>query len=355
MPNPPADACETVFATQLDGVLRALSEGAADPVQCWRQHGVLAAAAAHPQWSAQAGVIGARARAALLAQELAHRTAMQHLGQALQAAGLQALVMKGEACATQLYPWPAVRTRQDIDLWVEPRQREAVEQVLCQLGGVARPAACGRWILPEQLWWLPLGAGHIGIDLHWQVCSRPALLPALPFADVCARARIAAGTDLPAALLPLALEDALVLACVHRRAHHREGERAIWLLDIALAWQQLEPSTRQAVLARVGAARVSCLLLDGLRAAARHGLQVDIDPTWAAQVEVAVEPARALLRSPARYADWRFDLRHSGGLQRWQVLRDYLLPSAAYMRQRDPQAWPRWLPWLYLRRLLRRA
>lgn len=290
-----------------------------------------------------------QARQQLLARELLNRELVQKIGKRLQQASVPAIVLKGEALAHR-YPALALRPRHDIDLWVAEAQRGLAETELRALGGEPVPTACGRWIQPEQLWRLPAGRSWIGIDLHWQPTSRPALLATLPFARC-----LAEGQPMPDGhgLRMLGDVDALLLACIHRLAHHRhEPERLIWQLDIALLWDALDFHERERACSRAVSTGVGCLLADGLLQAAGW-LQ---ESPAKALLQLAPcrtrEPARVLLQRDPVVADWRFDLAQARGRQRWQVLRDYTLPSAEFMRHRFAHARWRWLPWLYLRRLL---
>jgi hypothetical protein len=320
-----------------------------------QQHGVLELLDASDLALPAALVPTARqARCELLARELLHAQVLDILHAALIAARVSAVLIKGEALARLWYPYPAVRPRHDIDVWIAPADRPVVEQLLRQFGAQPQVAAWGRWIQPEQLWRWPLGKAAVGIDLHWQFCSRPVLLGALPLAQVLQQSTAydaAVATDY-GLRLP-ALDDALLLACIHRRAHHRDAERWIWLLDIVLLWEQLHEAQRAALVDKAIAGAVAALLGDALRRVAQL-LPTPADSQLLIKLEraAAIEPARLLLLAPAAYSDLRFDLRYASG-RRLAVLRDYLLPRAGYMRARYAGVRPRWLPWLYLRRLLR--
>lgn len=297
----------------------------------------------------------ALARRELLARELLHAQVLARLHERMVEAGLCGVLIKGEALARTLYPCAAVRPRHDIDLWVAPADRGPLEVLLRDLGARPQLAACGQWIQPEQLWRVPFGQAAIGIDLHWQFCSRPALLPALPLADVLERSTAWQLTESSTFGLRLpVLCDALLLACIHRRAHHRDGERWIWLLDIALLWEQLDAKNREALVAQAVHGAVAALLADALRRVIVL-LSTPPDPALLARLDEAArsEPARHLLAAPQQYSDLRFDVRYASG-RRLAVLRDYLFPPAAYMRTRYADRSVQWLPWLYLRRLLRR-
>ena len=316
------------------------------------QHGVLPLLAWCSGDFAAAFAMPARsARQHLAAREALHACVLEPIGRALGAAAIPAILLKGEGLALRTYPAAALRVRHDIDLWVEAAHLSAVERVLAGLGGQPVVSASGRWIQPERMWRLPAGRSWIGIDLHWQPTSRPALLSALPF-ERCRKRAVA----LPeaAGLLALAPPDALLLACIHRLAHHRHApDRWIWRIDIALLWQQLDTAQREATIDEAVEGGVAALLLDGLRSCA-DWLEPAPSGTALERLQTAAtrEPARWLVARQPAIADWRFDLRTTRGRLRWQVIRDYLLPNRDFMLQRFADARWRWLPWLYLRRLI---
>lgn len=324
--------------------------GAADDVQRLDAHGLLPLLDwCAPELPAPTRAAAHKARRELLAREGLHRQCLEALDQALQPTGVQALLMKGEALATTLFAAPALRPRHDIDLWVQPGAVAAVETALAALGGSPAPSASGRWIQPERLWRMPSGRARTGIDLHWQAVSRPSLLPALDFVNF-----LDGSQPLPG-LRHIRAPDAacaLRLACVHRWAHHRrDGDRCIWRVDIALLWESLGADGHASAVQSAVATGVASLVLAGLDSV-RDWIALPAPLRDRLAEAGAREDAAQLLRHPG-WPDWRFDLRTTRGWQRWQVLGDYLLPDPRYIRARYPGARVRWLPWLYLRRLLR--
>lgn len=75
--------------------------------------------------------------------------------------------------------------------------------------------------------------------MHWAVTNSPVFASVLPFAEVLANAvAVPALGPHARALAPV---DALLLACVHRVAHHHDSDRLIWLVDVALLRDRMTP------------------------------------------------------------------------------------------------------------------
>lgn len=324
--------------TNCEPAPRALETHGVLPLLDWSQ----------PPMDPQLAAAARSARRELLAREALHAQTLRQIDAMLARLGVPGLVIKGEALAAGLYPASALRPRHDIDLWVRPEDLASVEAGCASVGATAVASASGRWIQPERLWRFAAGRARIGVDLHWQAVSRPALLPGLNFDHFH-------GTGMPLpGLSQLRMPDpamAMLLACAHRWAHHRhDGGRLIWRIDLAMLWERLDASAVDRLVQHAIAHGLAALLAAGLAWTAEWTQPA---PKVRRQLSAAGarEPAGRLL--DPTLSDWRFDLTTTRGRLRLQVLRDYLLPDPAYLRARYAQARLRWLPWLYLRRLLR--
>src|SRR5262249_51587245 len=145
----------------------------------------------------------------------------------LREAGVTALVLKGGALAYTHYPAPHLRPRGDTDLLVTREDRARAQEALDDLGyrrqnSVSRDAVHTQWMFRRHEGRLP----HT-IDLHWAISNRPLFARMLSFDELRRDARPIAtlGAD---ALAPAPVH-ALILACVHRVAHHDDAPTLIWL------------------------------------------------------------------------------------------------------------------------------
>lgn len=200
--------------------------------------------------------------------ELRHRHVLSLLLQALAAAGISCVAMKGTALAYDLYEEPSLRPRGDTDLLIAPADLQRTRAILEAQGFVAfydqaAEADAGRsqepWTFPA-----PGGSSH-DVDLHWQPLNGPSLEAVLPTAEA-----LAGAVPLPR-LCPEALAlshpHSLLHACVHRARHilspyfsggvaHYGGDRLIWLCDIDLLVKAMSPQDWEIVLDRAETAGI---------------------------------------------------------------------------------------------------
>jgi hypothetical protein len=177
--------------------------------------------------------------------EVRHRSILVPLLTALDAAGVQTVLLKGTALAYGLYQAPAQRSRGDTDLLVIPDDLERARDVLraqgfmtnLQMAELNAPERQESWIFTA-----PDGGRH-EVDLHVDVFSSPAVQYVLQGAEAQASAVSLSALCPAARTLPAPL--ALLHACVHRAQHvvspysvagewHYGADRLIWLMDIDL-------------------------------------------------------------------------------------------------------------------------
>src|SRR5262249_39930102 len=104
------------------------------------------------------------------------------------------------------------------------------------------------------------------VDLHWKISNRPFFADMLSFQDLARRAvRVTAPGA--AALAPGDVE-ALLLACIHRVAHHNGSLRLIWLYDIRLLAEALSSDDWQRFWITAAEKRTVAICLESLTVAA---------------------------------------------------------------------------------------
>jgi hypothetical protein len=265
------------------------------------------------------------------------------------AADTPMLFFKGAALAYWLYPSPADRMRLDWDVLMPRSAAAAAERALRDAGFSKDLKKPGRIRVRQHSYRRVIGDGECVIDLHTGVFNAPALADRLDFDDLHARS-----VPLPA-LHPgargIAGADALVLACLHRPAHHPGEHRLIWDCDIRLLARRLE-AEMPAVIARALAWDAAPLVArEILRVAARAGDQLRADTSRAlAALADRPSPALAFAREDrSRGDDFLLDWRALGWRDRATLVRETFLPDAAFVRAASPSRLP--LPLLYLRRL----
>lgn len=289
------------------------------------------------------------------ARELAASRDVSRLLEAADGAGLDLLLLKGTALAYTHYKQPHLRPRNDIDLFVRQADIGRFEAVLSALGFARAPEPdAGLWTAQRHYAKTsPAGTSHV--DLHWRVVNPQVFAGVLLFDDVWARsANVASLGPFARTLAPA---DTLLLACVHRVAHHQDRVNLLWLWDVHLVASGLSAAGWEQFLAAAAAARVQAICARGLELA--HECFGTSIPDAVLQTLGAArhEPAASFLGDGLRTVDVaRADL---AALTSWRrklaLVREHLCPPLAYMRVRYPGCPPVLLPFAYVHRAVRGA
>lgn len=306
-----------------------------------RQEGVVALAHARlstPTCPQAAVDLFSRATREEAAQLLLREGECRRVLAALQAAGLQALLLKGSALAYWAYREPHLRECVDIDLLL--RSRQQVDMAVVALHGLGyrlrERAVPGDLIGYELTCCRQASTGaRVDVDLHWRLVNAPLYANRLQFDELWREAR-----ELPR-LGPsahgLAPVHALMHACMHRvlNLQFGTGDRLKWLYDLHLLataldeaqWRQLQDLARER----------------GLAGTCRHGL-LSASATFSTGLPETVmaalaEMARAETLDVSQAHRWLYMQRANccslptlGLRLRW--LRQRLLPDADYLRDR---------------------
>jgi hypothetical protein len=271
---------------------------------------------------------------------------------ALVAHGVAPLVIKGTALAYSHYPQPACRPRDDTDLLLRASDRATAAAALAGLGYAPMNSVSGELVSYQQIF-IRGGPGPLShvLDVHWRVLN-PQRFAGLFSYDEIAAAAVPLPALSPAARAPTAVH-ALLLACVHRLAHHQDGDRLLWLYDIHLLASGLSPAEHDELVRLAAEKGVARLCVAGLSAAARwFGPTLPEARLHALAEPAAQEPSEDFLRDGARR--WHLLRSDLAALDSWRMrvrlLREHLFPPAAYMLRRYGVS-RRWvLPLLYVRR-----
>jgi hypothetical protein len=276
--------------------------------------------------------------------------------EALRSADVDALLIKGAALSHTHYPQPYLRPRVDIDLLVERRDVERAHQALERDGWSRDIESDAELATGQRHYTKPVGAGGRveRVDLHWRIANPLVFARALPFDEL--RARAVPIPSLGAAALTPSPAAALLLACIHRVAHHagdRDAPALLWLTDISLLVERLDPIERERFLALAARESLRAVCRDGLDAAAAR-----LHSTACAQLAAGLprspadEPTARLLHATSPFALVRADL---AALASWRdraaLLREHLFPSTRYLRSRYPRCPPVLLPFAALYRI----
>ncbi len=267
-------------------------------------------------------------------------------------ASIEVLILKGSALAYQIYSSPEQRPRADTDLLIRRTDVESA-RVLLESSGYAGRVLSGDPLANRQQAFSrsdPFGFEHV-YDLHWDIANTPVVRDVLGFEELRERSVTVPSLD-EGARAP-SFPDALLLACIHRAAHHHDSERLVWLYDIHLLHGLLSEEERlefrrQATVRGVSAICARSLLLAEEWFAAETSASL---VRWSADAAQAGEASARFLDHERRQAGvLAEDLRALGWSQRLRRLRDLALPPAAFMRAQHPSVPLVALPVLYLLR-----
>ncbi|HET7221140.1 MAG TPA: nucleotidyltransferase family protein [Vicinamibacterales bacterium] len=352
--------------TFLAEALRPGASAAAPPRTAWpvllqaaHRHGVLpllAAAAGRAGWDADFVAAMRPAVAAHSALAIVREREARRLLSALEASRVSPLLLKGGHLAYAVYESPALRPRLDTDLLVRDDECDRLRLVLMELGYGPLPHVTGEVAFGQFQYGRTddSGARHI-VDVHRRLANPKA------FADRFTYAELSDGAETLAALAPTARgpapDLALMVACLHRTAHHGTCSRLIWLYDIHLLAMRMKDSDWERIVRTARRKRLTPVVAAGLADAADAlgtNLPDDLlqrlhqyDASTDRDVFAFLEGQTALLHVAA--SDWR---RIAGWRDRARFLREHLLPAPSYMRERYGFTSHSALPLVYAHRIV---
>jgi hypothetical protein len=277
----------------------------------------------------------------------------------LAAAGVNAVLLKGAGLAYTVYERPHLRPRGDVDLLIGRTDLEAADRALVAAGWLRAVEQSSERVTSQRHYLLG-GTPSIAeqLDVHWKIAVPQIFGDALGFEELAARAMPIA--ELGPGARTLSRADALLLACLHRVAHHQDAIDLLWLWDIHLLASGLSDRERAVFmeLAVERSMRAVCVrgleLASGCFATPRAKDLIDALRPAAADPP---EPSVRFLGGGLRQVDvLRGDLATlSGWRARLALVGGHLFPNAAYMKSMYPR-WPAAaLPFAYLHRIVRGA
>ncbi len=297
-------------------------------------------------------------RAAAL--DLAVESELRRIHAAFERRQVPLLLVKGSHLAFTHYARPDLRARIDSDLLIVRDARDVADEIfLAELGYRAPTKLSGDFTATQKQYakWENEALVHV-VDLHWRLASTQLFAHVLSFDEL-----LAASEPVPAlgawARGPSTVH-ALVIACLHRVAHHHdEAEQFKWLYDIHLLASELTDAEWDAFAAFVLEREISAVSLECLLRAAewfhtriparlRNDARfADAAPREATAAYLRVRPkAREVLDDMRALSSWR---------ERASLVREHLFPPADYMTRVYAPESRLPLPLLYAGRLLRGA
>ena len=253
---------------------------------------------------------------------------------ALSASGIDTLIFKGAALAHLIYTAPHLRPRTDIDILIRAEDRDRAGGVL-EASGWRRPPEPDLDESAAQRHYVRQGPGRTAwlADVHWKVANPRVFGDAVSFDDL--RSRTIPLPALGAGALTPGLCDALLLACMHRVAHHDDEVDLLWLWDVHLLVERIADRDVELFGHLARRAGMTAVCRSGIELGAalfgsRRALEL-LDQLRSS----AYEPSARFVGGARRVTVFASDL---GSLatwrSRWRLLTEHLFPPVAYMRKR---------------------
>ena len=283
---------------------------------------------------------------------------LRQLLQALEAARIDALVIKGAQLAYSCYTRPDLRPRVDTDLLIAVADRARVAEVLHGLEYAPPEQVTGELVMYQASYVLSRQDIPVHtVDVHWRIANPQLFAGLLTFEELRTVA-----TDLPRlgpSARGLSSVHALLVACVHRVAHHFDSDCLVWLYDIHLLTQTLSDEEWADFLVVVRTRHVSTICARGIERA-RGLFQTPVPPRVLAALtddaDEREETAAYLSHDRRQVDNFLTDVRALPGWpDRMRLVQEHLFPSATYMRGVYAPTSRAPLAFLYVRRVWRGA
>jgi hypothetical protein len=360
MPEIADDLIDTLLAAAIRGAAPALPPKSAWPmlIAAAQREGVLplladAAESAHwaPEFIAAIRPFIMAEAALAIVGERELRAALDALAQD----GVLPLLIKGAHLAFDVYPSPDRRPRLDVDLLIQVSDRERVARCVERLGYVPAARVTGDVAFGQCQYWRTdrTGATHT-IDVHWRVANPKAFADRLTYDELRSHAvtlpRLGAHAFAPSASF------ALLIACIHRTAHHGTTTRLVWLYDIHLLAARLSEREWTALVEIAEARGLAPVVAAGLEDA-REKLDTpvpeDLLERLHSHVNATDADVLAFLDGPLpqmqiAVSDWK---RIRGWRARARFLREHLFPPPMYVQERYKSTSHVMLPLFYAHRI----
>jgi hypothetical protein len=313
-------------------------------------HHALQKAEIRRQWPSSVRDALGREAAIQAALEMCRQPELTRVLAALADAEVPVLLMKGGALAYTVYPLPELRPRCDTDLLLAREDLDRARPVLAQLGYAEAIGVTGELVSHQQMF-VKHDHGHPShtLDVHWQIVNPQRFAGALTFERLASESlpipALGRGARTPG------IVHSLLLACLHRFAHHYETDRLIWLYDIHLLGQFMSEADW---------AKALCLA-EELRIAPVCGRCIQtvrerLGTALPAQIAAAFESATRHERTVVPERRWQILLSDLRALPSWasrvRLLAEHAFPAPEYILSKYPGKKPWMLPLLYARRAL---
>ncbi len=260
------------------------------------------------------------------------------------------LILKGTALAYSLYPKPFLRLRCDTDLLIEEKDRDRVDRLMKDLGYHQEPQIHGQYVMPQAIYSKEdsFGVEHV-YDIHWKPFNPHEFSEEFSFEELTLNSMLipALGPDVRALSYPYAL----LVAAIHRMAHHYDDPRLLWLYDLHLLIENLSDREREMFFALSKEKHAGPLCARGLQLA-RDWFGTNISDVVLDNLQQGDEQALARVsnfsKKPSLGKMICLDLKALKGIRKKTAyLYEHLFPAPEYIRAKYELSFIWQVPFFY--------
>ncbi len=211
-------------------------------------------------------------------------------------AGIAPIFLKGAALAYTVYADAALRPGADQDMLIRPDEADRVRAIFERLGYEPELQPPGEHIASQFGFRRTDARAMVYLfDIHLKISNALVYADRLSYEDI--RAEAVPMPRLDARALAPSPVHSLVIACVHRIAHHADTDDLLWLYDIHLLAGSLTGEEWARALTLADAKQLGAVVLRGIERAGRALGQSAPDVV----IEPAARPRRRMSR-PRRFS-----------------------------------------------------
>ena len=284
-------------------------------------------------------------------QDALREAECRRLAAACAGAGIPLLIFKGAALAWSVYEPAWTRPFVDVDVLV-PEEGVARLRTMLEAIGYRQAAQVDGPLVTRQAAFVRRGAAGYRhqVDVHWRLFNPEMVGAVFTCEELLARAEPVPVLG-PAARRPCDA-DALVIAAVHRAAHHNDADELIWIRDADRLARRLPADAWRAVASTARDRRVGVLCAAALsRAVACFGTPVPPDVLRVLEADRSERSAMFLGGTLGELDIQLTNFAHLRWRDRPAFVAQHLFPAPAYMRRAYGATTVPGVAWSYAARL----
>ncbi|MFT5654731.1 MAG: hypothetical protein ACI9XU_000445 [Arenicella sp.] len=291
-----------------------------------------------------------------LAADMATQDELLCLLKILQSQNIDFIMLKGEALSHSIYPMPHLRTKTDIDLLFSSKaESERAWKVLEAEGYQRMLSQKGTFVGYQFVCHKEYASGfRMVFDIHNEITNYVWFNQKLSYLYLLEHSAFIEIENVKVRVLNTV--HALIHACVHRITNKSNDteDRLIWLYDIHVLSQSLSDTQWQSIVQVCSSKKLSEIVLQGLQAS-HEQLASSLPPKYIDQLKTDASTSSDPLSQKRRRITlyWSDFILNKGFANKLIQIREQIFPPGDYMLKRYNLKSIRWLPYYYLKRMIK--